>query len=84
MFSFREELAKYQESLAVGDLEGGMSGDEVRDVLDIAKQLTGKAPSRPAHNTARQRPQKDTDRAPSRTPSRRPIVIAEEGNHERG
>lgn len=39
MFDFKEELAKYRESLAAEDLSGGVSGDEVRDILDIAKEL---------------------------------------------
>lgn len=82
MFSFREELAKYRESLAVSDLEGGMSGDEVRDVLDIAKQLTGKEPSRPTYKQNSQRPDASSSRTPSHTPSRRPIVIAQDESHE--
>ncbi len=45
MFNFQEELAKYQESLTVEDLSGGVSGDEVRDILDIAKQLVEAGPS---------------------------------------
>lgn len=41
MFNFREELAKYRESLEVESLQGGVSGDEVRDILDVAKALVG-------------------------------------------
>ena len=39
MFNFKEELAKYRTSLEVRELAGGVSGDEVRDILDIAKEL---------------------------------------------
>ena len=39
MFDFKEELAKYRESLSAEDLSGGVSGDAVRDILDIAKEL---------------------------------------------
>ncbi len=39
MFNFKEELAKYRKSLETTELSGGVSGDEVRDILDIAKEL---------------------------------------------
>lgn len=39
MFDFREELAKYRESLSVEELSEGVSGDEVKDILDIARAL---------------------------------------------
>lgn len=39
MFDFKEEIARYRKSLEVSDLSGGVSGDEVRDILDIAKEL---------------------------------------------
>lgn len=39
MFNFKEELAKYQESLSVDELSEGLSGDEIQDILDIAKEL---------------------------------------------
>lgn len=39
MFDFKEELAKFRDSLEVEDLTEGVSGDEVRDILDIAREL---------------------------------------------
>lgn len=53
MFNFREELAKYRESLEVEDLSEGLSGDEIQDILDVAKALvreqkqTAQGPQRP-------------------------------------
>lgn len=37
MFNFKQELAKYRDSLEVEDLAEGLSGDEIQDILDIAK-----------------------------------------------
>lgn len=39
MFNFKEELAKYRDSLEVEDLSRGLSGDEIRDILDVAQAL---------------------------------------------
>ena len=39
MFNFKEELLKYNESLEMDDVEKTLSGDEARDILDIAAAL---------------------------------------------
>lgn len=39
MFNFKQELAKYRESLEIEDLEEGLSGEEIQDILDVAKAL---------------------------------------------
>ena len=61
MFNFQEELSRYQESLTVEDLSGGVSGDEVRDILDIAKQLVEAGPA-PAVKPRPQAPKVKTDK----------------------
>ncbi len=60
MFNFQEELSRYQESLTVEDLSGGVSGDEVRDILDIAKQLVEAGPA-PAVKPRPQAPKVKTE-----------------------
>ena len=40
MFNFKDELAKYRESLSVDELSEGLSGDEIQDIFDVAQQLT--------------------------------------------
>ena len=39
MFKFEDELEKFEKSLLAEDLEGGFSGNEVKDILEIAKAL---------------------------------------------
>ncbi|MCF0135954.1 MAG: hypothetical protein HUJ69_05980 [Lachnospiraceae bacterium] len=39
MFNFKEELSKYRKSLEISDLSEGVSGDEIRDIFDIAREL---------------------------------------------
>ena len=69
MFNFQEELSKYQESLTVEDLSGGVSGDEVRDILDIAKQLVEAGPA-PAVKPRAAAPKVKTDPTPVPRPSK--------------
>jgi|GEM_PF-3653026 len=37
MFDFQKELLLYQKSLEVENVEDSLSGDETKDILDIAK-----------------------------------------------
>ncbi len=39
MFNFKQELVKYRESLEVEDLAEGLSGEEIQDILDVARAL---------------------------------------------
>ena len=39
MFKFEDELEKFEKSLLAEDLEGGFSGNAVKDILEIAKAL---------------------------------------------
>lgn len=39
MFNFKDELAKYRESLSVDELSEGLSGDEIQDIVDVAQEL---------------------------------------------
>lgn len=45
MFNFKEELAKYRESLEIEDLAEGLSGEEIQDILDVARALVQKKQS---------------------------------------
>ena len=39
MFNFEEELKYYQKCLEAEEISEGMSGDEVRDILDILRSM---------------------------------------------
>ena len=43
MFNFKDELAKYRESLSVDELSEGLSGDEIQDIVDVAQELANQA-----------------------------------------
>ncbi len=43
MFNFKDELAKYRESLSVDELSEGLSGDEIQDIVDVAQELATQA-----------------------------------------
>ena len=43
MFNFKDELAKYRESLSVDELSEGLSGDEIQDIVDVAQELARQA-----------------------------------------
>ncbi len=43
MFNFKDELAKYRESLSVDELSEGLSGDEIQDIFDVAQELAKQA-----------------------------------------
>ncbi|MBS4961032.1 MAG: hypothetical protein KHZ62_09510 [Clostridiales bacterium] len=42
MINFREELAKYEPVLEIGDIEDAVRSDEMKDIVDIFLQLTMK------------------------------------------
>ena len=67
MFNFQEELSKFRESLTLEDLSGGVSGDEVRDILDIAKQLVEAGPA-PAVKPRPAAPKVKTEVKPTQVP----------------
>lgn len=46
MFSFKEELAKYRESLPAQEVPDDLSGDETQDIYDIAQALAQKLPEK--------------------------------------
>lgn len=39
MFNFQEELSRFKPCEEVDDPENGLSGDEVKDILDIVKMI---------------------------------------------
>lgn len=43
MFNFKDELAKYRESLSADELMEGLSGDEIQDIVDVAQELARQA-----------------------------------------
>ena len=77
MFNFQEEVARYQESLTVEDLSGGVSGDEVRDILDIAKQLVEAGPA-PAVKPRAMAPRVKTEEGTPKEPKEKTPGAAKE------
>ncbi|MCI8633367.1 MAG: hypothetical protein HFE64_07815 [Lachnospiraceae bacterium] len=55
MFNFKQELAKYRESLEVEDLAEGLSGEEIQDILDVARALAGAQQEEPVKKRAESR-----------------------------
>ena len=51
MLDFKEELSKYKPILSVDEIEESVSGDDVKDIMDLLthliKQIVSLRPSRP-------------------------------------
>ena len=52
MFDFNEELKYYQKCLEAEEISEGMSGDEMKDILDILRAMQSKPARAEAPQTA--------------------------------